>query len=149
MIGSKLCLLHSCLSLSVSSRSLKHNQLQVHSWVQVRLVFLKLFNGISSRLCSHTKAIRSLGMTMTSSELLPSVMSATLLKEAGVTLSALRATFSATHPYALKAMTNLECGRGVLLRALYSHSGRFLIWALSDKKRQLVLSSSASTAWHP
>ena len=149
MIGFKLCLLHSCLSLSVSSRSLKHNQLQVHIVIQVRLVFLKWSSWISSRLCSHTKAIRSLGMTMTSSELLPSVMSATLFKEAGVTLSALHATFSATHPNASKAMTNLGCGRGVLFRALDSHSCRFLAWALSDKKRQLVLSSSASTAWHP
>ena len=54
-------------------------------------------------------------MTMTSSELLPSVMSATLLQEAGVTLSALRATFSATHLSASKAMTNSGRGRGVLI----------------------------------
>ena len=54
-------------------------------------------------------------MTMPSSELLPSVMSTTFLQEAGVTLSALRATFSATHPSASKAMTNRGHGRGVLI----------------------------------
>ncbi|OAH06888.1 hypothetical protein pfor_22c2424 [Rhodobacteraceae bacterium SB2] len=62
-------------------------------------------------------------MTMTSSELLPSVMSATLLQEAGVTLSALRATFSATHPSASKAMTNSGCGRGNLPKPQDSVSG--------------------------
>jgi len=72
-------------------------------------------------------------MTMTSSELLPSVMSATLLKEAVVTLSALRATFSATHPCASKAMTNRGHGRGVLFRALYSHSCRFLLRRYTTK----------------
>ena len=66
-------------------------------------------------MCSHTKAYCGLGVTMSSSELLPSFVRATFLKEAGVILSALRATFSATHPNASKAMTNSGCGRGVLI----------------------------------
>ena len=80
-------------------------------------------------------------MTMTSSELLPSVMSTTLLQEAGVTLSALRATFSATHPRASKAMTNRGCGRGVLLRALYSHSCRFLFGRYTTKSASCSLAA--------
>jgi len=46
-------------------------------WFKQLLWFWVYITGISSRLCSHTKAYCGLGMTMTSSELLPSVMSAT------------------------------------------------------------------------
>ena len=131
------------LTIAVCSIAFAHSQTPSVMYFKLNklkqlLWFWIYITGISSRLCSHTKAYYSLGMTMTSSELLPSVMSTTLLQETGVTLSALRATFSATHPNASKAMTNRGHGRGVLIWALYSHSCRFFDWALYDKKRQLL-----------
>lgn len=74
-----------------------------------------VIHGCSYRLCSHTKAKTALAQRMFSYELLPPVISKTLLQEAGVTLSALLATFLVTHFMCPAAITDCWTKRAELI----------------------------------